>query len=99
MLPPTETNGVAVPGNRRLFLWCGVSEQTDHWHFFKGVGNMSTLTHLSDEELDTVTGGFALVFVNKQVNLAEVQQSAANVALIAFKGGQNISQGVSISQG
>jgi hypothetical protein len=56
---------------------------------------MSTLVTLSDEELDAVTGGF-LNF--RDINVAIVEQSGANVALIATKGAQQVNQGVVVTQ-
>jgi hypothetical protein len=58
---------------------------------------MSSVTHLTDAELDAVTGGFGFSFtVNK--NVAQVQQQASNLSLLSFKSPQYNSQQVAISQ-
>lgn len=61
---------------------------------------MTTLTHLSDAELDEVTGGFGFRISVRDVNVALVSQDAANVASYTWKTSQSIyqAQGVSIVQ-
>lgn len=61
---------------------------------------MTTLTHLSDAELDEVTGGFGFNLSIRDVNVAIVSQAAANVATATYKTYQGIgqSQGVYIAQ-
>src|SRR5271165_2746264 len=71
----TETRRVAVPGNRLQPLWLGdlrIQRSPNIGGHQQGVVNMSTLTQLSDAELDAVTGGS---------NVAIVDQSAANIGL------------------
>jgi hypothetical protein len=60
---------------------------------------MSTLTHLSDAELDAVTGGRGFSLRISDVNIALVSQVAANVN-DSYKSGveQNLFQNVSIHQ-
>jgi hypothetical protein len=51
---------------------------------------MSTLTHLSDAELDAVTGGFTFVIANIAANLNQTEQLQENVAVLAIaKNGGN----------
>jgi hypothetical protein len=60
---------------------------------------MSTLTHLSDAELDAVTGGFAvfntaILSFNSQKNVNLTSQGQTNVAVLAIakQGGTQINQ-------
>ena len=60
---------------------------------------MSTLTHLSDAELDAVNGGRGFSFRISDVNIALVSQVAANVNDSHRSGvEQNLFQNVSIRQ-
>jgi hypothetical protein len=62
---------------------------------------MSTLTQLTDAELDAVTGGFVFAIVNIAANLNETEQAQENVAVLALAkqgGGQvNVSKQVAIA--
>jgi hypothetical protein len=59
---------------------------------------MSTLTHLSDAELDAVTGGFAvfktILSFNSQKNVNLTSQGQTNVAVLAIakQGGTQVNQ-------
>jgi hypothetical protein len=60
---------------------------------------MSTLTHLSDQELDAVTGGHGFSISLNDVNIALVSQSQANVNYSAFSWvSQSNTASVSVSQ-
>lgn len=58
---------------------------------------MSTLTHLSDAELDEVTGGFTVVKINANFNLTEQAQENVAVLAIAHQGGAQINKTVQIA--
>jgi hypothetical protein len=59
---------------------------------------MSTLTHLSDVELDAVTGGYFFPPIKIDANIALVSTEQANVAYYNFKAYQSNSSAVVIYQ-
>ena|ERR1700722_1832828 len=106
MVSATETRSVAVPGNRLQLHWLGNLEtqrSPNIGGFFKGVGNMSTLTTLSDAELDAVNGGFfdfTSVHVTTKIasNFNATSQGQENVGILQAFVVQGGSQSNSTSQ-